>query len=251
MLPRGIDLKVARLHGGKDPADLVKEDPKLLRKDIGTATHVIEFLLEVLKEDCKDERMYKIRARDEILPFLKDIESAIERDHFAAKVAEAINTTTEAIRLELARIDSATPPKQPAEAVTVVHEESAQPTLTRKEDLLTFLVAADELLDISEQHMLRAQFLNLMGEKPDEVRARLPLDKVSKMTFTIEQRWNDINPRFIREEWEERIQQLKKVVMKEQIVNTKLELQKAEQEGDENLMNKLLGHLNTLRNKFD
>ncbi len=251
MLPRGIDLKVARLHGGKDPADLVKEDPKLLRKDIGSATHVIEFLLEVLKEDCKDERMYKIRARDEILPFLKDIESAIERDHFATKVAEAINTTTEAIRLELARIDNTTSPKKPTATVAVEHKEPPQPILTRKEDLLTFLVAADELLDISEQHMLREQFLDLTGEKPEEVRARLPIDKVNEMTFLIEQRWNDINPRFIREEWEERMQQLKKAVMKEQIVTTKLELQKAEQEGDENLMNKLLGHLNMLRNKFD
>lgn len=250
MLPRGIDLKVARLHGGKDPADLVKEDPKLLRKDIGGATHVIEFLLEVLKEDSKDDRMYKIRARDEILPFLKDIESAIERDHFASKVAEAINTTTEAIRLELARMDNREAPKQPA---TVAPTESVEPppVLTRKEDLLTFLVAADELLDISEQHMLREQFLELTGEKTEEVRSRLPIDKVSKMTFTIEQRWNDINPRFIREEWEDRVQQLKKVVMKEQIVTTKTELLKAEKEGDQNLMDKLLGQLNTLRNKFD
>lgn len=251
MLPRGIDLKVARLHGGKDPADLVKEDPRLLRKDIGGATHVIEFLLEVLKEDCKDERMYKIRARDEILPFLRDIESAIERDHFAAKVAEAINTTTEAIRLELSRIVNTETPKQPVTVAATEPDQPPPPVLTRKEDLLTFLVAADELLEITEQHMLREQFLELTGEKTEEVRTRLPIDKVSEMTFTIEQRWNDINPRFIREEWEDRIQQLKKVVMKEQIINTKVELQKAEKEGDENLMNKLLGHLNTLRNKFD
>lgn len=251
MLPRGIDLKVARLHGGKDPADLVKEDPRLLRKDIGNATHVIEFLLEVLKEDSKDDRTYKIRARDEVLPFLKDIESAIERDHFAAKVAEAINTTTEAIRLELARMSSTEKPTQLAQ--TIVPDTNLPPsiTLTRKEDLLTFLVAADELLDISEQHMLREQFLELTEEKIEDVRTRLSIDKVSEMTFTIEQRWNDINPKFIREEWEDRIQQLKKVVMKEQIINTKIELQKAEQAGDENLMNKLLGHLNTLRNKFD
>lgn len=251
MLPRGIDLKVARLHGGKDPADLVKEDPKLLRKDIGGATHVIEFLLEVIKEDCKDERMYKIRARDEILPFLKDIESAIERDHFATKVAEAINTTAEAIRLEMSRMNSVEVPKQSAPIIPNKQEQTPQPILTRKEDLLTFLVAADELLDISEQHMLREQFLELVGEKPEEVRTRLPVDKVSEMTFTIEQRWNDINPRFIREEWEDRVLQLKKVLMKEQIVNTKTELQRAEQAGDENLMNQLLGHLNTLRNKFD
>lgn len=252
MLPRGIDLKVARLHGGKDPADLVKEDPKLLRKDIGGATHVIEFLLEVLKEDCKDERMYKIRARDEILPFLKDIESAIERDHFAAKVAEAINTTTDAIRLELARMSSQETPKQsPANPVAQEPDQPPPPVLTRKEDLLTFLVAADELLDISEQHMLREQFLELTGKKPEEVRSRLPVDKVSKMTFIIEQRWNEINPRFIREEWEDRMQQLKKAVVKEQIVKTKAELLKAEQEGDEKQMNRLLEQLNLLRNKFD
>ncbi|MEX0913074.1 MAG: DNA primase [Candidatus Paceibacterota bacterium] len=246
MLPRGIDLKVARLHGGKDPADLIKEDPKLFKKDIGGATHVIEFLLEVLKEDCKDDRMYKIRARDEILPYLKDIESAIERDHFAGKVAEAIDTTTEAIRLELARMDSVKSPARPAEAVVLGDIQSPKVVLTRKEDLLTFLAVAEGLLDISEQHMLRERFLELLGESPDEVRARLPIEKVSEMTFTIEQHWNEINPKFIREEWEERMQQLSKILTKEKVAKARTELLKAEQEGDEAKRDELLVYLGTL-----
>src|SRR3989338_9274034 len=104
-LGRGIDLKVARIEGGKDPADLVREDPKLLRQSIGRATHVIEFLLNILKEETKDARTYKMKARDEILPYLISIDSHIERDHFANTVAEAVGTTVDAIRLELARLE--------------------------------------------------------------------------------------------------------------------------------------------------
>src|SRR5690606_2134450 len=68
MIARGVDLKVARIEGGKDPADLVREDPALLKKAIGGAVHVVEFLVAVLKSSAKDDRTFRLRVRDEVLP---------------------------------------------------------------------------------------------------------------------------------------------------------------------------------------
>lgn len=246
MLARGIDLKVARLHGGKDPADLVQEDPKLLRKDIGSAAHVIEFLLAVLREECKDDRMYKVRARDEILPYLLLLESHIERDHFAGVIAEAVGTTTEAIRLELARMEAAESGRA-AEPAAPSAQESGRPAANRKEDLLAFLAVAEELLDLSERHMLREGFIEATGSTPDEIRATLPMEKVSETAFIIEQRWSEINPRFIREEWEDRLRQLRQLLTKEEIASVKSELLEAEKARDESLMTKLLNRLDDLR----
>lgn len=109
MLARGMDVKVARIQGGKDPADLVKEDPKLLKSAVGNAKHVVEFLLDVLAEISKDDRAYKLRVREEVIPFLALIPSAIDREHFEGVVAERIGVSTEAIRMEVGRAQQAAP----------------------------------------------------------------------------------------------------------------------------------------------
>lgn len=249
LLPRGIDLKVARIHGGKDPADLVREDPKLLRQDIGNARHVIEFLLDILKEESKDERMYKIRARDEILPFVLEIESPIERDHFAGVIAAAIGTTTDAIRTEIARLENEKKREalaRPPEAAAPSEATAARPTMSRKEDLLAFLAVAEELLDTSERHMLRESFIAITSSTPDEARAVLPPEKLSEMAFTIEERWAEINPRFIREEWEDRLRQLKDLTVKEERARLRSAIMEAERAGDQERVMDLMKHLGSL-----
>jgi len=65
---------------------------------------VIEFLLDILKADAKDDRTYKLQARDEILPFLLKIESQIDREHFVGVIATALDTTVDAIHLEIAEL---------------------------------------------------------------------------------------------------------------------------------------------------
>ena len=53
MLPRGIDIKVANMIGGKDPADMVREDVGKLRKIVGGAQSIVEYLLDVLESEKK------------------------------------------------------------------------------------------------------------------------------------------------------------------------------------------------------
>lgn len=106
MLARGIDVKVARMEGGKDPADIIKSNPADFKHSIGKAVHVVEFLLIVLKEGMKDERTYKLRVREEILPLLVMMENRIDREHFEGVIAESIGSTKEGIHHEVARLES-------------------------------------------------------------------------------------------------------------------------------------------------
>lgn len=253
MLSRGIDLKVARLHGGKDPADLVAEDPALLKKDIKEAAHVIEFLLEIVKEEANDARKFKLRARDEILPYLLLIESHIERDHFAGIIGEAIGTAPEAIRLEIARLQNA---KTAAEAKRLREPEHTDqtpapaPTRTRKDSLLAFLSIIEDLLDGSERQMLSERFIAITGTDPAAVRTTLPIETVSHLTFLIEEQIGASRPQLIREEWEGKMKELNDLVVKEKIMIAKAALEAAEQGGDESEAARLLGEIDTLKRQL-
>ncbi len=104
MLLKDMDVKVARIEGGKDPADLVREDPKLLKAAIGHATHVIPFLIETVKRDAQDDRTFKLRVREEVVPFVTLIPNRMDAEHWEKVIADGTGTTTDAIHFEVERV---------------------------------------------------------------------------------------------------------------------------------------------------
>lgn len=104
MLKKGMDIKVASMIGGKDPADIVRENPLELRKLVGAAIPVVNWLLWVLRANARDERAFKLGVRDEVLPLVACIPDRIDREHFEQEVAVATGTTKDAIHYEIERI---------------------------------------------------------------------------------------------------------------------------------------------------
>ncbi|MBI4086404.1 DNA primase [Candidatus Kaiserbacteria bacterium] len=104
MLARGMDVKVAVLPMGKDPADMVAEDPALLKAAIRGAVTVVEFLIRILKDNTRDERAFRLRVRDEVLPLVVRIPSSIDREHFEQIISEALSVTPDSVHAEVERI---------------------------------------------------------------------------------------------------------------------------------------------------
>lgn len=104
MLLHSMDVKVAHMPDGMDPADVIRKDPQDFKRIIGNAAHVVEFLLEILKVHTKDERTYKLRVREEILPLLVAMDNRIDREHFEGIIAERIGSTKEGIHYEVERM---------------------------------------------------------------------------------------------------------------------------------------------------
>src|SRR3989338_2147118 len=104
MLARGMDVKVALLAEGKDPADLVAEDPTLLKVAVRTAVTVVEFLIAIVQKATRDERAFRLRVRDEVLPLIVRIPNRIDREHFEQVVSTTLGTTREAVHYEVERL---------------------------------------------------------------------------------------------------------------------------------------------------
>lgn len=104
MLGRGLDVKVAELPLGHDPADVISSDPAGFKKVVGGSVPVIEFLVHALRQETKDDRAFKLKAREEILPFILLLSNRIDQEYFVEKTADMIGTTKEAVRYELERL---------------------------------------------------------------------------------------------------------------------------------------------------
>lgn len=104
MIPRGMDVKVAIIPDGKDPADLVAEDPKHLKDAVRNAVHIVPFLIDRIRDDARDDRAFRLRVREEVLPLLSVMPNKIDREYFEETVAAALSTTKDAVHYEVERM---------------------------------------------------------------------------------------------------------------------------------------------------
>ncbi|MDO8471035.1 MAG: DNA primase [bacterium] len=84
----GLEVKVANLPEGLDPAEVVRQNPQewknLLRKSLPT----VEFFFNKIEEREKDARKLGKQIEKRILPMIKLIGSAIEQSHFISMLAK-------------------------------------------------------------------------------------------------------------------------------------------------------------------
>jgi DNA primase len=100
-LSKGMDVKIAKLPMGKDPADLVKENPEEWRKAIRGASHIIDCLIDQIDSKKLDNRSLALEIHNVLIPYVNKLESAIEQSHFIEKIARKFNLSQEVLWREI------------------------------------------------------------------------------------------------------------------------------------------------------
>ena len=104
-LAYGMDLKVALIPDGKDPADLILNDPEGWKKAIRESKHIIEFYLEKLERTVSDKRKLGLKIKEEVLPIVLMVENKIDQAYFVKILAEKMDISQEAVLKEIEKID--------------------------------------------------------------------------------------------------------------------------------------------------
>ncbi|MDE2188505.1 MAG: DNA primase, partial [Patescibacteria group bacterium] len=100
----GMDVKIADIEGGKDPADLVLSDPENWKNTLRHAKPVIEFVLDGIMKEKNDARKLPAIIREKILPFVAEIQGAMERSHWIKMIHDKTGLSEEAVRDDLKSI---------------------------------------------------------------------------------------------------------------------------------------------------
>lgn len=103
-LSEGMRVKAVSLPSGKDPADLLNEDPQEFAKRTTAAKPIIDFFLAELSAAEKDPHRLLRAVEGIVLPLIKVMKSPIERDHFIEITARTLGVSPEAVRESVARI---------------------------------------------------------------------------------------------------------------------------------------------------
>lgn len=108
-LSMGMDVKIADLVSGKDPADLVLHNPEDWKSALRQAKPIIEFELGNVMRDVPDPRKLPRALRERVFPFLARIESRMDQAHFVKMISDKANIPEAAVwdDLKNAKIETA------------------------------------------------------------------------------------------------------------------------------------------------
>lgn len=234
MLTRGMDVKVARLPEGKDPADLVREDMQQFRKAVGQSTQVIEFLLSTILESQIDTRTQKLRVREELLPILLYIPNKIDREHFEGVIATAIDTTRDAIHFELERLAEEVH-YEPGDGRGAVDTLPDQGRTQRKEELIAHMHVVIDLIKTTHAELASRieQFFKSIEERVGVTFDTPRQEVLSRTYFVTESAIAGLKERLLREDIEAELTELMHLATRERIASIKTAIRTEESAGND------------------
>jgi DNA primase len=103
-LSLGMDVKMAIMPPGTDPADIILKDASLFKEVLRKGSHIIEFYLNALMLRGIEGRNLGKAVETEILPYLKAIESPIDQAHFISLIASRTGIKEDALLASLNKL---------------------------------------------------------------------------------------------------------------------------------------------------
>ena len=105
----GMDVKIADIEGGKDPADLVLADPDMWKNTLRRSKPIIEFVLDgIINEKDPpaggpklDSRKLPAVIREKVLPFIAEVSGSMERSHWIKMIHDKTGLSEESVRDDL------------------------------------------------------------------------------------------------------------------------------------------------------
>lgn len=132
-LPLGMEVKIAKLPPGKDPADLVREAPESWKEVLRQSEPAIEFFLNrVLESESDPGKVGKLILK-RILPLVALVPSAIERSHYISLIAKRSGLREAALWEDLQRLPDVRQNARPL--TTNVVEKPREPEIPRREKI--------------------------------------------------------------------------------------------------------------------
>lgn len=126
-LQTGLNVKVAQLKDGLDPADVIqKEGADAWRTAIRNAKDIITFLLDVSQAHAKSPDIFRRTVEVAVLPFIADVASPIAREQYLHEIATRLGVSESAVVASLDRVPRAPTPSENNSASVSTHTTPTQ-----------------------------------------------------------------------------------------------------------------------------
>ncbi len=91
-LAAGMDVKIAEIPKGFDPADLILKDKNLFKEVLKNSVHLIDFLLARIRAEISDAKKLWSAIKTTVLPYIYLLESDTDKSRYVSRIAELVGT---------------------------------------------------------------------------------------------------------------------------------------------------------------
>jgi DNA primase len=232
-LASGMDVKVAHLKEGEDPADVIKKDKEGWREAIKNAKHIVEFSLNILLDTIEDKRKLLLAASKTVLPYIARIPNKIDQEHFISIFAGKLGLSEEVVREELRKVpENATEQTQEYTAPVIKQKEK----LDKKssiEDKISGIFLWQESLEKSvlDIEKVKKELERIIG-KEKTLHLTQKRDNIEELLFEVERLHTD-DGQVLKTEVDELLLNLEQECLKEEMDKVLGELKLVEMRGGE------------------
>lgn len=232
----GMEVKIALLPDGLDPADLVVQDPESWIKAISEATNVIDFYLGALARKNYDSRVLNKKISEEVLPYVARLSNVIDQAKFVSKIASFVGTREEPIWEELKKINLEPGEKDLDFVAGMSSPDNSDQRFSRLEmierkifSLLHWLRTKDQ--PIVPVAKLSSDLETVMGEERFTVRSASYEEKKSELVLEAELSYD--GNQFLENEADELLINLKEELLREELGELLRKIKDSERDGSD------------------
>jgi len=108
-----VALSVIEIPAGKDPDELIKKDPKLWATAIDQKKYALDWLMDLHEKQLDlTTAVGKKQYSDVLLPVIRSLNDAVEKDHYIKHISKKINISQEALSEKLSKTQSFSTPQR-------------------------------------------------------------------------------------------------------------------------------------------
>lgn len=254
-LSLGMEVKVALLPKGSDPAELIKKDIDAWKDVLKNTMHIINFYMQSLLSQNLDARKLTKEIQTKVLPYINMLESSMERAHFVSKIAERVGIKEDALWEDLKKLPVN------ANVVSSMNSVSTPTQETHRQSSPSFRKNSIEkkILGIKMWQESLSEPKIKLDELMTRLEATVGKDTVASLLSELEPNKNELifeveayydNRDGIEDEISELFNNLEEERLKEEFVRTMSELGKAEREKDLSKVETLLAKCTEISKKI-
>lgn len=235
-LSLGLDVAIADLSDGLDPADLILKDEKKWAEQVKNAQHIIDFSIRALADKGLDQRTFRIKVGEMVLPYVARLQNRINQAHFVTEIARKLGISEAPIWEELGKISKEKDREsEPREARVEGGGRNAPQRVSRREmierKVLGLIFLREEDKERAEEAFnARRRYRDIVGEEGIKKDAALTEGEKKEYMFEAEVYYGDTGD--IEKEITQLMRYLEEEVLKERFDQMMSALRDAENKED-------------------
>ncbi|MFA5652111.1 MAG: DNA primase [Candidatus Paceibacterota bacterium] len=248
----GMDVKIAEIPKGFDPADLILKDKEQFKNVLKNSIFLIDFLLNRAQSEIQDKKKLWENIKTKILPYVYLLDGNTERSRYVKKISDMIDIKEDFIwdDLKKVKLDEEFQSQNQTENKTI-DKEISQEILKKGsvERSLAGIITKQESGKMNTSH-IREKIKKIIGEEKYQKFEEEYKNQINELAFEAEGYYANIDENKLHKETDYLILALREEYFKKELEKLLTNLKKAEKEKTEDAISSISIRLKEIMQKL-